>query len=307
MKIIRGVKQIEAPLTGSVVTIGNFDGVHLGHRRLMARTLELAKQLGVASVVMTFDPHPVKVLYPDREVRRIFDFDDQKEQLSLLGVDYLVIEPFSREFSNLAAERYVQDFIFKPFQPKALVVGYDFSFGANKSGTIDFLRQQSQMLNFFVEVIPPVKVGDILVSSSRIRQALSEGDLPTAERLLGRRFYLQGIVEKGKGRGRTIGVPTANINANVETLPSEGVYCGFVLREGERKKCVMNIGRNPTFENQRASPILEVHLLDFNEDLYGETLRVELKQKLRGEKKFASIDELVAQIQRDIRDAREIL
>jgi len=313
VRIIHGTRTLAAPFKASVLTIGNFDGVHLGHQSLIRRLIERAKERQVPSVVITFEPHPVKVLYPDRQLHRIFDQEDLREQMERLGVDNLVIEPFSREFSQLSPETYLLEWIFKPYVPQAIVVGYDFSFGANRQGSIEFLKERAKSLGVDVEVMPPVKVGDVLVSSTRIRQAVVAGDVELANNLLGRRFYVQGLVEKGAGRGRTIGVPTANVRTTAETIPARGVYAAWVEVRGRRWPAAVNIGFNPTFvDAQGGVPSIEAHLIGFppNEesgDLYGETLKIEFVARLREEKKFSSVDALVSQIQADIAQARSKL
>lgn len=306
MKLIDGIRHLTTPLGGSVLTIGNFDGVHLGHRVLLQRVVKLAKEAGVPSVVMTFEPHPVKVLHPDRHMTRIFDFEDQRKCLEEEGIDILVVEPFSREFSQVTAERYLNEWIFRPFSPRAVIVGYDFSFGAERKGSIEFLRLRALELGFDVEVIPPVKVDGELCSSTRIRQALDGGDLALANRLLGRLFYVEGLVERGAGRGRTIGIPTANLRTHAETLPAKGVYAVFATTRAGRYKAVVNIGSNPTFVP--GGPVsVEAHLLDFSGDVYGERLKLEFVQRLRAERKFSGANELVAQIKLDIEKGREVL
>lgn len=302
MKIINGVRSLATPFASSVLTIGNFDGVHVGHRELLKRVVARARQLDVPSVVMTFDPHPVKVLYPDRKMQRIFDFSDQREQFEKLGVNMLVIEPFSREFSQLPAERYLREWIYRPFLPETIVVGYDFSFGAHRGGSIDFLKERSAELGYRFEVVPPVKVGDVLASSTRIRQALQEGDVQLANRLLGRRFYLEGLIEKGAGRGRRLGIPTANLRTPAETLPQQGVYAAWAFARGSKWKALVNVGMNPTFvETSHQGLSVEAHLPDFSgRDLYGEPFRLEFVSRIRDERKFPSVDELVVQIRRDI-------
>lgn len=258
---------------------------------------------------MTFEPHPVKVLYPDRKLQRLFDLEDQHEQLARLGVDDLIIEPFSREFSQLPPERYLLEWIYRPFVPKTVVVGYDFSFGANRQGSIDFLKRNAAQLGFNVEVVAPVKVGDVLVSSSRIRQAVVDGEVDLAEKLLGRRFYVCGLVEKGAGRGRKIGVPTANIRTSAETLPARGVYAAWAQVRNQPHKALVNVGFNPTFvESMSQALSIEVHLPEYSgDDLYGESLKVEFVARLRDEKKFSSVDELVRQIKKDITSGLELL
>lgn len=311
---------MSTPFASSVLTIGNFDGLHLGHRALIERVVARAKAARVPAVVMTFEPHPVKVLYPHRKLNRIFDLDDQREQLQAMGVSALVIEPFSREFSQLTPERYLQEWIYRPFGPKSLVVGYDFSFGMGRQGSIDLLRERAKEMGFEVEVVAPVKVpwaaenetSEILVSSTRIRQALESGEVALARALLGRPFYLQGIVEKGAGRGRTIGVPTANLRTAAETLPLGGVYVAWVWARERRWKSVVNVGMNPTFQasDSGQSLSIEAHLIDFPSaggepeaaagNIYGEKIKIEFVDRVRSEKKFAGVTELVAQIRLDI-------
>jgi riboflavin kinase/FMN adenylyltransferase len=308
--VIHGVRHIQTPFSSSVLTIGNFDSLHLGHRALMQRVLERAHKCSIPSIVMTFDPHPVKVLKPDRHLTRIFDFEDQRQQLEALGVDTLVIEPFSREFSQLPPERYLQEWIYQPFRPETLVVGHDFSFGVGRQGTIEFLQNHARQLGFQVEVIPPVKLAGEVVSSSRIRKALQiDGDVQLAWQLMGRPFYLDGMVERGFGRGRTIGIPTANLRTAAETLPKRGVYCATALIRNQTYHTVVNIGLNPTFNEVRShQPMsIEAHILDFNTDIYGENVKIVFVDRLRDERKFASVEELVAQIHSDILSGKKKL
>jgi riboflavin kinase/FMN adenylyltransferase len=329
MQVIQGVRNLVTPFTSSILTVGNFDGVHLGHRELLNRVTARAKAAKVPSVVMTFEPHPVKVLYPDRRLHRIFDFEDQRQQLEAAGIDALVVEPFSREFSQLTPDRYLQEWIYRPFSPLALIVGYDFNFGVGRQGSIELLRERAKEMGFQVEVVSPVKIlskngEEVLASSTRIRQALEAGDVALVQRLLGRAFYVRGIVEKGAGRGRTIGIPTANLRTSAEILPARGVYCAWAWVRGQRYKAMVNIGLNPTFRptfNSNANPneypplSVEAHILDFppidqnnqSGDIYGENVKLEFVARLREEKKFSSVDELVAQIRRDITHGAEIL
>jgi riboflavin kinase/FMN adenylyltransferase len=308
VRIHHGVAKLPSVVTGSCLTIGNFDGVHLGHLALLKDVVSRARKANLPSVVMTFDPHPVKVLHPDRGLNRIFDFDDQRQQLEKLGVDMLIVEPFSREFSQVPADRFINDWVFKPFSPKVVVVGYDFSFGANRIGSIDFMRDRAKELGFELDVIPPVKVGGILVSSTQIRKAIENGDVKLAAELLGRDFYIRGLVEKGAGRGRTIGVPTANVRVSAETLPKRGVYAAFATVRGQRYPSVVNLGLNPTFnENVNQALSIEAHLIGFSGDIYGEELRLDFEDRIRDEKKFAGATELVTQIRNDIATGERLL
>ncbi len=306
MNVLEGIRELSSPLASSVLTIGNFDGVHLGHQVLLKRVVELAQRASVPSVVMTFEPHPVKVLHPDRKLTRIFDFDDQRKCLELAGIDLMVVEPFSREFSQVGAERYLNEWIYRPFCPRDVIVGYDFSFGSERKGSIDFLRLRAAELGIHIEVIPPVKVDGEICSSTRIRQSLETGDVELANKLLGRLFYVEGLVERGAGRGRTIGIPTANLRSNAETLPQQGVYAAFAVTRTGRFKCVVNIGSNPTFVHA-GHVTVEAHILDFDLDLYGEHLKLEFVSRLRSEKKFSGVDELIAQIRCDVEAGRKVL
>ena len=309
MQTVHGIRSLTSPYIGSILTIGNFDGVHMGHRELIRRIVRKAQDTKLPSVVMTFEPHPVKVLYPDRKLHRIFDVEDQCSELEKLGVDVLVIEPFSREFSQLEPERYVREWIFRPFSPQTLVVGYDFSFGAHRKGSIDFLEHHLPPMGCSVEVVPPVKVGAVLVSSTRIRQALEVGDVALGRELLGRPFYLKGVVKKGAGRGRTIGYPTANLNTKAELWPARGVYSAWVEAVGRRWKAAVNIGLNPTFngESSGRAMTVEAHLIGVDLELYGDTVRIDFIERLRSERKFASPTELIAQIKKDVEDADQSL
>lgn len=308
MKTLSGVKTLEKPLRRSVITIGNFDGLHLGHRKIISRIRELAESNGALSVVMTFDPHPRQVLSPDPTFKRVFLLSDLSKQLEVEKIDYLILEPFSRDLSQMEPEIFIQERVFKPLNPSHLVVGYDFSFGANRKGTLTVLEHICSKLNILLEVIPPYKIQDTIVSSTRIRQAVTEGDVSFARDLLGRNFYTEGIVERGEGRGRTIGFPTANLSLKSELIPRAGVYSGWLHFKGERKKAVANIGTNPTFHLNPNAPIkFEVFVLDFSADLYGENVHFEFYKRIRDEKRFSSVQELIAQIKKDVEIARDSL
>ena len=306
MNVINGVRDLPSPLAASILTIGNFDGVHRGHQVLLESVVRLARELGVLSVLMTFEPHPVKVLHPDRKLTRIFDFEDQKKCLEAAGLDLLVVEPFSREFSQFPAERFLGEWIYRPFSPRTVIVGYDFSFGADRKGSIEFIRSKSSDFGFSVEVIPPVKVDGEICSSTRIRQAVETGDVELANKLLGRDFYIEGLVERGAGRGRKLGLPTANLRTNAETHPSQGVYAAWAVTSSGRHRAVVNIGTNPTFVHQ-GHVTIEAHILDFSEDLYGSNLRLEFVKRIRSEKKFSGPTELISQIRKDISESRLVL
>ncbi len=319
MRVYNGVAEYAiAPGTSygsaSVLTIGNFDGVHRGHQELIAKTVAKARQLGVPAIVFTFEPHPLAVLRPELKLKRLFDADDRRERIQALGVDVLVVEPFSRPFSQLTPEQFLLDFVLKPFQPRAVIVGYDFSFGANRAGSIDFLRSHAKMI-FEVEVVPPYSVEmngqSTIVSSTRIRQALASGRAEDARLLLGRPYTLRGRIKKGKGRGKSIGIPTANLDVTVESSILPGVYAAWAAVRGRKEMAMVNIGSNPTFEQEATELHIEAHLPNYNGavdgDIYGELLELEFMMRIRDEKKFESVAQLVDQVQSDIRTGVRLL
>lgn len=319
VRVVEGIQNLGAALKASVLTVGNFDGVHVGHRLLLSRLTQAARTQNLPSVVVTFDPHPVQVLYPERGMRRLFDLSDIQTQMRGLGVDILVVQPFSREFSKLPPIQFVENWLVRPFRPRLIIVGYDFSFGANRQGSIEFLMQAGE---FAVDVVSPVMHLGAAVSSTRIRQAVEAGEVELAAELLGRAFYVRGEVEHGAGRGRTIGVPTANLKITAETVPARGVYAAIARVRGQEWPAAVNIGLNPTFASSdmaqaRTSKALtiEAHLIGFPGaqspetagNIYGETVSLEFIRRLRDEMKFSSVADLVQQIQRDIRDAKKVL
>lgn len=305
MQVYEGVKQLPTALASSVVTIGNFDGVHLGHQQLVENLTREATHFGVPSVVYTFNPHPVRVLHPERSTQRLFDLRDQQEQFRSRGVSLMIIEEFTREFSQISPEDFLQKYIVDKLHPKTLVVGHDFSFGANRAGNIPFLDRFCSERGIRLIIIPPFQLEGQVVSSTRIRGALLQGEVENAKMLLGRRYYLRGPVEKGFQRGRTIGVPTANIHPDVEFVPRKGVYVTLTKVGTHLHHSITNIGINPTFQTDQKAPLkVETHLFDFEAQIYGMELEVYLLHFIRDEMKFNGIDELKTQIQNDISQAR---
>jgi riboflavin kinase / FMN adenylyltransferase len=306
MKIYQGINNLDKALTSSVVTIGNFDGVHLGHRKLIQKVIDLAKEKNTTSVVMTFEPHPAKVLFPAKQVHRLFSLEDQQEQLKEMGVQHYIVEPFSRSLSELHRDQFLYDWILKPLNPISLVVGYDFNFGANREGNTSYLESKAKDLRLDLHVIPPYKIENEIVSSSVIRKFIADTNIKKANQFLGRPFYLQGVVEKGAERGRKIGFPTANIYSTNETYPAKGVYACNVYYDNKKYIGVTNVGNNPTFNEATKRAIqVETHILNFDKFIYGEDLRVEFLEFIRGEQRFAGVDELVKQIQKDVQYVRD--
>ncbi len=305
MHTYKGIQQFKSPLASSVVTIGNFDGVHLGHQQLIDSVVHEARSYGIPSVVYTFHPHPVKVLHPERATFRLFDLKDQQEQFAQRGIEHVIIEEFTQEFSQVSAQDFLDHYVFGPLKPRTLVVGHDFSFGADRGGNLQFLGSYCASHGIRLVVIPPFQLDGVVVSSSRIREALKNGEVEKANKLLGRTYYLRGHVEKGFQRGRTIGVPTANVHPDVEFMPRFGVYCTLTKIGNHLHHSVTNIGCNPTFQVQGKEVLkIETHLLDFNAQLYGIEVEVYLLHFIREEKKFSGIDELKEQISKDIATTR---
>ncbi len=306
MTIYTGVESMPAELAASVVCIGNFDGLHRGHQMLIAKTLELAQAFRCPSVVFTFDPHPLQVLLPEKDHKSLFSRKFLAEQLRRMHVDITIFQPFTKEFAANAPHDFVTYGLIKPLRPKAIVVGQNFNFGRGRTGSVGLLSQMGAQNGFQVDIISPVHINGEIVSSSRIRKAIQEGGVALAESLLGRPFSVEAPVISGAGRGRTIGVPTANMIIQNVILPKPGVYATMVEYEnGEVVGSVSNLGTAPTFSNS-GEIRLETHILDQKVDLTGTVLRVHFLSYLREERLFSDATELVAQIQRDITQARAV-
>ncbi len=295
-----GSDQIECDET-SVVTTGTFDGVHRGHQAILQYLKRRAVARNGSSTVVSFDPHPRAVVHGDA-VPLLTTIDERARILDALGIDRFVVLPFTEAFANLQATEYVEEVLLEQVGMKEIVIGYDHAFGKDREGNRALLERMGTAHGFSVDVIPPQEVNHDVVSSSQIRSLLAkEGDVTRASELLGRPYVLSGTVEKGAGRGRQIGYPTANLDIHHpnKLVPQIGVYATHVQigAEGPVHAGMMNIGRRPTFEGMDVT--VEVHLLDFEGDLYGQTVRVEFLRRLRDEKKFDSVDDLVAQLSRD--------
>jgi len=305
VKVIRDLRELQSPLINAVATIGNFDGVHLGHREIFRRVVSEAKALDGTSVVITFVPHPLKVLAPEKAPRLLNTYAEKERLIAASCIDVLVEIPFNRVLAAMTPQQFVDEVLLARIGVRHLVVGYDYTFGRNRSGNVDFLVDAGKRQGFAVEVLDPVQRGAVTSSSTLVRRLLAAGDVTGVVGLLGRHFTLEGRVVHGVGRGRQIGVPTANLLTEKEILPRPGVYAVRVKHQGVMLDGVMNIGFNPTFGLERIS--LEVHLLDFSGDLYGETLRVYFVECLRDEKVFPSVAALVEAIHDDIDRARKAL
>ena len=286
---------------GGILTIGNFDGVHLGHQEMLRRVVERARALDAPSVVLTFDPHPTRVLHPQRAPRLIQTLRQREEAIAALGVDALVVVPFTREFAAMPAEEFVRDLLGRCLGAREVHVGTAFAFGCGKRGNVALLSRLGEEAGIRVEALDVVLDGAEAVSSTRLRSLIEAGDVSEARRLLGRPFAMEGVIAKGDRMGRRIGFPTINLKSENELYPRDGVYVTKVLlRSFERTfTCVTNIGRRPTVYEDYATTV-ESYILDFSSDVYGEPIRLSFYERLRDERVFPSMLELTAQIRRDV-------
>lgn len=305
---IKGLQYLNQPLPPSVVTIGNFDGVHLGHLKLLEVTRHKAAEFGAASVVFTFKPHPQAILRPDAAPSLLLTYSEKVEQLSSRGVDVVVEEPFSRQFSEFTAEEFFARVLVRQLSARAVVVGYDFAFGRERRGSLESLRAFCSRSGVELTVVPPFRLGDEVVSSSRIREHFAAGRVEEGNALLGHPFFYRGHVIRGEGRGRKIGFPTANLQLDQKLVLPYGVYATEAWLGGVSHLSVTNLGVRPTFAGGSELPALvETHLLHQSLDLYGQVLEVRFVKKLRDERKFSGIDALKAQIALDAAQAEGVL
>ncbi len=306
MKIYRNIKEIDVPFTNTCVTIGNFDGVHCGHQKLFGSVVKKARAVQGTSVAITFDPHPLQVLLPDG-IKLISTIEQKIELIEMAGIDVLLIIPFTKEFAATTAEEFVEDLLVKKLGVKELVVGYDYAFGKGRSGNIDFLKKQGEVYGFPVTVVEAYYIGEELVSSTRIRALLKDGKMEHAKVLLGRNYQIRGTVQVGKQRGgKVIGFPTANLKFNEEDLvPHHGVYVTQVISNGNCYGGILNIGYNPTFGEEQL--VAETHIFNFDENIYGKPIKVNLLKFMRSERKFSGAAELAEQIKKDVEEAKAIL
>ncbi len=305
MSVIQSLEQLKQPLKNPILTIGNFDGVHKGHLALFDLVKDKARFINGQSVVMTFDPHPIKVMKPGNGPPLITPTQQKLKLIENAGIDIIICIPFTKQFAAISAHDFIQDILIKKIGIREIVVGYDYTFGAGRKGTIKMLREMGAQFNFTVHVLEQVRVDNTLVSSTIIRNLVQEGDLIEAKRLLGRNYQVCGTVVKGMNRGnRLLGFPTANLELVDELTPKAGVYAVQVLIDKQTYNGVTNIGYNPTFGNQSFS--VETHILDFSEDLIGKTIKIDFLQRLRDEETFKSIEALAEQIRKDISKAREL-
>jgi riboflavin kinase/FMN adenylyltransferase len=313
--VVHGSAALARPPRRAVLTIGNFDGVHIGHRAILRTVTDRARALDGESVVYTFDPHPRKVLQGERAPGLLATTEQKLELLAAAQIDLVVLEPFTPEFAHTSPEAFVRECVHARVRPREVYVGYDFHFGRDREGSMRTLTELGPRLGFAVTIIPEVTIDGRDVSSTRIRELLAAGAVEQAALLLGRPYAIRGRVASGDQRGRTLGFPTANVDPETEVLPGHGVYAGRVLllddppagaggpARGARFGAVTNVGRRPTFKPDDP-PLAEAHLLDFGGDLYGRRIELAFESRLREERRFPGADALREQIARDVAEAR---
>jgi riboflavin kinase/FMN adenylyltransferase len=305
MRITHGFRPLGTP---HAVTIGNFDGLHLGHKAMLARLQDVARARGLPTCVLSFEPHPREFFAPDQAPARLSSLREKAECLQRIGIDRLHVFRFDRAFSSLSAEAFIEDVLAHNLQARYVLVGDDFRYGARRAGDFALLKQAGESLGFDAEFLPTVEVAGERASSTAVRQALAAGELEHAARLLGRPYSISGRVVHGDKLGRDIGFPTANIQLKHNSPPLMGIFavevCGL---NGEPLQGVASLGRRPTVKGADAVPVLEVHLFDFDAQIYGRRVRVDFLHKLRDEEKYPDLNSLVAQIRRDVDNAKHYL
>lgn len=305
MRIVRGLDQYPAEAPPSVVAQGTFDGMHLGHQAVIRTAVERARALDAHPVAVTFDPNPLAVLRPAEAPPELLPLDERLERIAELGPETCLVVPFTLRFAEVAADAYVKDVLLGMLKAREIVVGFNHAFGRGARGTPELLARTAGSAGVRVHVVPPLRVDGLAVSSTAIREALRQGDVRQAASLLGRAYALRGIVARGAARGRTLGFPTANLAAPPGLPVANGVYAARAGWDGESAPAVVNVGVRPTFDG--ATRLVEAHLLDASPDLYGRRLTLAFVDRIRGERRFDSLEALRAQIVEDVRTARRML
>src|SRR5687768_3093515 len=301
MRLFHGTENadIQRP---TVLTLGVFDGLHLGHQLIIRTVAERASAVGAVPTVITFDPHPRAVLHPESSPPLLQTLDQKVEGFGILGIEQTIVIRFTPEFSQIRAEDFLRDVVKERLQAREVYLGRGFNFGHNREGNIELLKRVSQELNFVAGEVAEVRLRGQRVSSSKIRQLLAQGRVNLARRMLGRPYGVEGLVIRGKERGHTLGFPTANLHPQNRVIPAHGVYVTGTLIDGQWRRSVTNIGTRPTFETA-TEPSVETFVMNWSGDLYGDVIRVRFLYRLRDEKKFASLDDLRTQINKDVAQA----
>jgi riboflavin kinase/FMN adenylyltransferase len=309
VQIIRGIENFKETLRNPVVTLGNFDGVHVGHQDIFKRVREEASKIHGEGMVITFEPHPLKVLAPDKFLPLLTPFRKKMMLIQKSGIETVLCIDFSLEFSEIPPSEFIKSILVEKVKVKEVIIGYNYHFGKGQQGDAQTLIDAGGVFNFEVSVVEPFRIGRIVVSSSRIRDLLQGGEVEEASRLLGRDYPMIGKVVGGAKRGQTLGFPTANLEISDELYPKSGVYAVEVEWRQQRLNGLANIGSNPTFfseQNGRGNPIsLEVFILNFNRNIYGEEIQINFRRRIRDEVRFESSSLLIEQIKKDIQWAKE--
>jgi riboflavin kinase/FMN adenylyltransferase len=305
MRIVRGLKNFHERLPNTVLTLGNFDGVHLGHQAIFKKVIERAREINGTSIVFTFEPHPLKVLAPERSPSMLNTFHGKMKLFEAVGIDIVICANFTRTFAEQHPEDFARDILHTQIGVSEVYVGYDYAFGRGREGSIESLKGMGRTFGFGVGVVEAVQVNNLVVSSSVIRDLISSGSMEEAAELIGRRYAIEGVVVHGSHRGQTLGFPTANLKIINELIPAHGVYAVLAQVENKTIKGVASIGTRPTFDDGPVS--VEVYLFEFHEGLYGKEIEVSFVRRLRGEIRFPNADALVEQIRNDVREAQAAL
>lgn len=307
MAIYKSIEELPE-FKNAVITIGTYDGVHEGHKVILNTVSKHADKIGGESVLLTFDPHPRKLIYPDQKVDILTPLQYKLDLIKQSGIQHIVVVPFTKEFANLSAEEYVNDFLVKNFHPATIIIGYDHHFGHDRTGNIELLNTLKGKHGYKVIEIDAQLIEDATISSTKIRNALLEGKITEANTMLGRSYSVSASVIEGRKLGRTIGYPTANLQPEYleHIIPANGVYAVTVQHDNNSYKGMLNIGYRPTVDDGKTRHI-EVHIFDFNEDIYDRTIQVNFIERLRDEKAFASVDELKKQLDIDKENALKVL
>jgi riboflavin kinase / FMN adenylyltransferase len=304
MEVFRDIKDFRRPESKTVVTMGNFDGIHLGHQALVGNAVAEARKCGAKSLVFTFEPHPLKLLAPERAPKMILNHQDKMDILRALGVDIVIVQNFDRDFANIQAEDFVGRYFIERLNLSKIWLGRDLRFGRGREGGVEDLIRWGGEQGFDVGIVEPILVEGTRISSSRIRQLIGEGRVNEVEPMLGRYHFISGNVVNGHRRGRELGFPTANLVTTTEVVPGDGIYATLMELKNRRWLSVSSVGRNPTFgEGART---IETFILDFAQDIYGESVALSFVQRIREERKFYEIENLVSQMHQDVKAAYAI-
>jgi len=297
MKIFHGTENANI-LRPTVLTLGVFDGLHLGHQEIMKTVVRRARDVRAVATAITFDPHPRAVLFPESAPPLLQTLDQRLANFEVLGIQQAIVIPFTREFATQDAAEFLRSVVHDRLHAREVYLGKGFAFGKDRGGNIDLLRKMSEELGFFADEVPEVCLRGHRISSSKIRKQLAAGHVNLTRRMLGRPYGVEGVIIRGNRRGHTIGFPTANLKPHNRVVPKYGVYATATLVDGKWRRSITNIGVRPTFEHE-AEPSIETYIFDFDGDLYGDVLRVRFLHRIRDERKFNGIDELKAQIEKD--------